>query len=310
MTIQLLFFAQARERAGGSRATLELPDGSRVRDALAKIRERYPALVELMPHLAVAMNQRLVGEEEAIVPGAELALLPPVSGGAPKKAPRAAGAVHPQKKPAAGAAGSRKSAASLRVTPATPARWADLEKLFGLRGACAGCWCMWCRLPGKEFRYGRGLGNKRRLRRLVNEGPPPGLIGYLGTEPVAWCAIGPREHFQRLSGSRTLAPVDDRPVWSVPCFFVARAQRRSGLTARMLGEAAKFAKARGASILEGYPIEPGGKTADAFAWWGLVGAFEKAGFDEVLRRSPTHPIMRRRLRGRSAAPKPRARPRG
>ena len=81
MTVQLLFFAQARERAGSRRATLELPAGSRVRDALAKIAERYPALVDLMPHLAVAMNQRLVIADEAIVDGAELALLPPVSGG-------------------------------------------------------------------------------------------------------------------------------------------------------------------------------------------------------------------------------------
>jgi MoaE-MoaD fusion protein len=81
MTVHLLFFAQARERAGSGHATLDLPAGSRVRDALAKIGERWPALVELMPHLAVAMNQRLVGGEEAVLDGAELALLPPVSGG-------------------------------------------------------------------------------------------------------------------------------------------------------------------------------------------------------------------------------------
>src|SRR5438552_11075251 len=174
MTIQLLFFAQARERAGSERATLELPEGSRVRDALAKIRERYPALVELMPHLAVAVNQRLVGEEEMVLPGAELALLPPVSGGAMAK--RGARALAPAREPATGAKPSRP--ASVRVVPVTPTRWSDLEKLFGPRGACAGCWCMWCRLPGKEFQYGKGDGNKRRLRRLVLEGPPPGLIGY------------------------------------------------------------------------------------------------------------------------------------
>ena len=82
MTIRLLFFAQARERAGSGEATLELPEGSRVADALERIRQRYPALAELMPHLAVAMNQRLVSSEEAVAPDAEIALLPPVSGGA------------------------------------------------------------------------------------------------------------------------------------------------------------------------------------------------------------------------------------
>jgi molybdopterin converting factor small subunit/GNAT superfamily N-acetyltransferase len=296
MTIQLLFFAQARERAGSGQATLELPHGSRVRDALARIRERYPALAELMPHLAVAMNQRLVGPEEAIVEGAELALLPPVSGG--MSAPRI---VVPTTKRSATKRPAAPPVGKLRVLPATVERWADLEKLFGPRGACAGCWCMWCRVRGAEFKAGKGDGNKRKLRRLVKQGPPPGLIGYLGEQPVAWCAIGPRESFQRLAGSRTLAPVDAQPVWSVPCFFVARGARGAGLTVQMLDQAAKFAQSSGASVLEGYPIEPGGKTADAFAWWGLVGAFEQAGFEEVLRRSPTHPIMRRRLGRRPAA---------
>lgn len=187
-------------------------------------------------------------------------------------------------------------AGTFRVLPVTAERWADLEKLFGPRGACAGCWCMWCRVGSAEFKAGKGDGNKRKLRALVKGGPPPGLIGYLGKEPVAWCALGPRSDFGRLAGSRKLAPVDEQPVWSVPCFFVARGARRAGLTARMLEAAAKYARAQGATILEGYPVEPGGgKTADAFAWWGLVGAFEKAGFEEAIRRSPTHPIMRRRL---------------
>jgi GNAT superfamily N-acetyltransferase len=83
----------------------------------------------------------------------------------------------------------------------------------------------------------------------------------------------------------------------VPCFFVARGYRRAGLTQQMLEAAAKYARARGATILEGYPIEPHGTSADAFAWWGLIGAFEKAGFREVMRRSPTHPIVRRSLAG-------------
>ena len=154
---------------------------------------------------------------------------------------------------------------------------------------------MWCRVSSAEFKAGKGDGNKRRMRKLVKDGPPPGLIGYLGGEPVAWCALGPRSDFGRLAGSRKLAPVDAQPVWSVPCFFVARGYRRAGLTQQMLEAAAKYARTRGARILEGYPIEPRGNSADAFAWWGLIGAFEKTGFREVMRRSPTHPIVRRSL---------------
>ena len=85
-------------------------------------------------------------------------------------------------------------------------------------------------------------------------------------------------------------------MWSVPCFFVARSHRRRGLQARLLKAAAARAKARGAAILEGYPVEPnGGAMPDAFAWTGLASAFRKAGFAEVARRSPTRPVMRRRL---------------
>jgi molybdopterin synthase catalytic subunit len=81
MTIVVLLFAQARERAGTSRTSLELPEGSRVSDALAALEARHPGLAALREHLAVAVDQRLVRGDATIAPGAELALLPPVSGG-------------------------------------------------------------------------------------------------------------------------------------------------------------------------------------------------------------------------------------
>ncbi|HYM81726.1 MAG TPA: molybdopterin converting factor subunit 1 [Candidatus Limnocylindria bacterium] len=81
MIVTVLFFAQARERAGRSSATLELPDGSRVADALEEIERLHPPLAALRPHLAVAVNQRLARLDAVLPAGAELALLPPVSGG-------------------------------------------------------------------------------------------------------------------------------------------------------------------------------------------------------------------------------------
>ena len=83
MRVQVLFFAQARERAGAGRTTLDLPDGSRVADALAALEHRHPGLAELRPHLAVAINQQLAPADQVIPDGAEIALLPPVSGGRP-----------------------------------------------------------------------------------------------------------------------------------------------------------------------------------------------------------------------------------
>jgi len=81
MTITVLFFAQAREHAGRARGTLDLPAGSRVADALKALEREHPALGALWPHLAVAVDQRLVKGDVALKDGAELALLPPVSGG-------------------------------------------------------------------------------------------------------------------------------------------------------------------------------------------------------------------------------------
>lgn len=81
MIITVLFFAQARDHAGRARGTLELPAGSRVADALALLERDHPALAALRSHLAVAVDQRLVRPDSVLRDGAELALLPPVSGG-------------------------------------------------------------------------------------------------------------------------------------------------------------------------------------------------------------------------------------
>ena len=103
---------------------------------------------------------------------------------------------------------------SVAFQPATPARWDDLARLFGPRGACAGCWCMWPRLTSREYNAGRGDGHRRRLRAIVAADQRPGILAYAGGEPVGWCAVAPRAEYTRLSTSRVMAPVDDREVWS------------------------------------------------------------------------------------------------
>jgi len=181
----------------------------------------------------------------------------------------------------------------LRFHSLTPDRWRDLTKLFGERGACGGCWCMTWRLGRGEFEKRRGESNRRAFQRIVRNGDEPGVLAYDGDEPIGWCAVQPREVYTVLVRSRTLAPVDDRPVWSVTCFFIKREFRRRGVSVQLLKAAAKHAKSRGAKIVEGYPVEPRtGTMPDAFAWTGLSETFRRAGFKEVERRSPTRPIMR------------------
>lgn len=149
------------------------------------------------------------------------------------------------------------------------------------------------RLPAPEYRAGKGMKNRRALKRLVDSGNAPGILGYLGGKPVAWCAVAPRPAYSFLSRSRVLRPVDDREVWSVSCLFVLKEHRRRGISEQMLRAAAGFAARRGAGIVEGYPSVPYSKNAPAaFLWTGTDAAFRRAGFAEVARRSPSRPVMR------------------
>ena len=176
-------------------------------------------------------------------------------------------------------------------------RWKDVETLFGEKGACAGCWCMYWRQTRREFNEKKGEGNRIALKRLVKGKAQTGIIAYDKKIPVGWIAFAPREEYRRLETSRVLKVVDNKPVWSVVCFFIDKKYRRKGLTVELLKEAGKFAKKNGAKILEGYPVDPKTKDyAPVFAYTGLASAFRKAGFSEAARRSETRPIMRKMLR--------------
>ncbi len=194
-------------------------------------------------------------------------------------------------------AGDKLALSRLKFRPATLSRWRDIERLFGERGACGGCWCMAWRLRNKDYVAGKGAKNKRAFKKIVTSGDTPGVIAYLVSEPIGWCAVAPREVYSTLERSRILKPVDDRPVWSISCLFVLKAYRRRGVSARLLRAAAEFAGKRGATIVEGYPVEPTMKPMpDPFVWTGIPSAFRKAGFREVARRSKTRPIMRRQAK--------------
>jgi GNAT superfamily N-acetyltransferase len=182
---------------------------------------------------------------------------------------------------------------SLRFQAATVSRWPDVEVLFGERGACGGCWCMFWRVPRKKFDSNKGPGNKRAFKRLITSGAKPGVIAYLGKEPVGWCAVAPREDYIALERSRMLKPVDSKPVWSVSCLFIKKPYRRKGVSAQLLCAAVEFATKQGAKIVEGYPVEPSmEKMPDPFLWHGVPSSFKAAGFREVERRSKSRPIMR------------------
>jgi molybdopterin synthase catalytic subunit/molybdopterin converting factor small subunit len=81
MKIRLLAFATAADALGTGETDLEMPEGSRISDLRSLLDGKHPGLVPLWPRLAVAVDGRIVPHDTLLEDGAEVALLPPVSGG-------------------------------------------------------------------------------------------------------------------------------------------------------------------------------------------------------------------------------------
>lgn len=183
----------------------------------------------------------------------------------------------------------------LKFVPLTDEHWDSFEQLFGPNGACAGCWCMWWRLVNKEFTSMNKEGHKNAIRTLVHSGVEPGLIALADGAPAGWVAVAARADYPRLITSKVLAPVDDQPVWSIPCFFIHRNYRGLGLMVKLIQAAVDYAASHGAKIVEAYPIDATQKMNYLSIYTGLVSTFQQAGFVEVARRSENHPVMRKLL---------------
>ena len=137
---------------------------------------------------------------------------------------------------------------------------------------------------------------RRALRRFAVRGEQARRITEFPKARDAWLR-GLTRARGRGAIDAVLARVDETPVWSIVCLFIARPFRSRGVSVALLRSAAQYAGRNDAKIVEGYPVEPKkGRMADAFAFTGLASAFRQAGFVEVLRRSETRPIMRRACR--------------
>lgn len=187
----------------------------------------------------------------------------------------------------------------IEIRAVTPDRWQDMVDLFerpGPRGGkqvSSGCWCMYWRLEGSTFDefWGRGDERGRRNRMamadIVAAGRVPGLLAYVDGRPVGWVSVAPRSEFPRIEKSRALKPVDDRPVWSIVCFYVHRSAHRQGVGRALLRAAIEHARTAGAETLEAYGVEAG----DGDPYTGFRSMYEDAGF-EVVRAGGRRSIMR------------------
>jgi ribosomal protein S18 acetylase RimI-like enzyme len=138
---------------------------------------------------------------------------------------------------------------------------------------------------------------KLRLQALAGAEPPAGIIAYQGTTPVGWLSFGPRGAYAKLQRSPVMKPVDDQPVWSVVCFVVPPEFRHQGVATALLKAAVAEARARGARLLEAYPVDKATRGADDWLWHGAKSMYDKAGFEEVARRRPERPVVRLKLAG-------------
>ena len=175
----------------------------------------------------------------------------------------------------------------IRVMTATAEHWTDIEDFF----AGQACWCQYWRMSAGEYgRYAKGPAwmrqvqlRRERLHHQVGDSPPPGMLAYLGQQMVGWCGFGPRQNMQRLERSRTIPKIDDRPVWSIVCFFIRPGFRRRRIASRLLQEVVKYAQHSGVAGLEAYPVDHQGKRINAnSAYVGTVSMFEAEGFRKVI----------------------------
>jgi GNAT superfamily N-acetyltransferase len=193
--------------------------------------------------------------------------------------------------------------AAVLVVPANEASCGDLQTLFGKRGAASSCQCQRYKLgPRESFRSFPVEERVRRLREQTDCGHPDadgtsGLVAYLDSEPVGWCAVEPRTEYQGLLRvfrvpweGRNEDKTDDS-VWAVTCLFARAGFRKRGISRALACAAVAFARQRGARAIEAYPIIPE-NVIDEELHVGTPSVFATAGLVEVGRPTPRRVVMR------------------
>lgn len=191
---------------------------------------------------------------------------------------------------------------ALEFFPLTADRWDDLVDLFGPeRGACGGCWCMWPFLRAADWKALSKAERRDAFRARVKSGPAPGLLAYRAGLAVGWIALGPRRQYERIQLGKTTRPLAEdgedvvRSTHAVTCFYTRNGYRKSGLMAMLLEAGTAHARGSGALFLDACPIESDKPLQWGEGFVGIADVFRRAGFEEIARRSPRRPLMRKIL---------------
>jgi len=169
---------------------------------------------------------------------------------------------------------------AIEVRPATG--FEDVRTLVGpKRPDATVCWCLSYRIPPQQNASLRGEERGELVRQLVAHDPPPGVVAYDDGEPVGWAAVHPRVDTS-FARNRRIPHVDGQDAWSVWCLRVRPGHRGKGISHHLLAGAVAMARAYGAPVVEGYPVDNGGHKVDlTMAYVGTRKLFEAAGFTKA-----------------------------
>jgi len=131
-----------------------------------------------------------------------------------------------------------------------------------------GCWCMVFCSRRADWSARWHTGDNRSAFETMARGSahPMGVLAYDGTQPVGWCAAGPRSHYTTATSNRSRVmrgrdPAEDDTVWLVACFFVRVGWRNAGISRRLLDAAVGLGRRSGARAVEAGPDR--GETGDS-----------------------------------------------
>jgi GNAT superfamily N-acetyltransferase len=131
------------------------------------------------------------------------------------------------------------------------------------------------------------------MHSVVDSGNAPGLLAYCDGKPAAWISIAPRQEFPSLDRSAVLKRVDEQPVWSIVCFFIAKAYRGKGISSLLVTAAINYARENGVQVVEAYPFNT--TSRDCLLperYMGVLSTFQKAGFRLAADRGGQRLVMR------------------
>lgn len=175
----------------------------------------------------------------------------------------------------------------LKYKPVVEENWTDLVYLFEHKGGPSYCWCMvWRDMEQGLSRESKADKKKSLLKRVAGK-VPIGLLCYNGAKAIAWCSVAPRESYRELSGTANLDG-----VWSLVCFFIQKQYRKLGLKAKLIEQAIKYAKGKGAKFLEAYPVD---EDAPSYRFMGFKQNFLDLDFEFKHKAGTRRYVMLKKL---------------